>query len=538
MASHLRLKKHKLKSDKQVKRSLDPKKCFVPFILILIIGLTIISSLIQLGYDNYFPFSDDSEHLFRSFDLFDSIVAFSPNDIRSTLTRYSYYPPLVYWVSLFFYGLFGKSYQSALAVNWVFLIILVISVYRIGFRLADKKVGLLSAFLATMYPGVFGLFRTYMLDFALCSTVAMSTALLLETDSFENKGVTYLWGISLGVGLLTKGTFLIFLCAPTILITFASYRKIRLKNDKIQSLSRLLYLLIGPITVGMAIACIWYIPNFDNLHAGSELVAKEGPELTPYPVFSLHSITYYLRIFINSQASFVFFLYLVLGFVYVLKKSNNNRLFLAASFFAPISIFTLTQLKDPRFTMPVLVFTAVISAMPIKYINKNQNKTYFIYILISYCLINLLFISYYDPFGEIRIHSNLGPIKILSNTPNDFCGVHFKIDRKKKEEFNIISGALSNQSKLEKINRPKVGLIGKNAFPLNLEGLTLYTKLNNFDVRFISLAVSPEFFLHEIEALDFLLSAWDLNFTYGNFKEGLVSSGMIKSIGSKDTVYV
>jgi 4-amino-4-deoxy-L-arabinose transferase-like glycosyltransferase len=173
-----------------------------------------------------------------------------------------YYPPLFPLSAVPLYRLFGVSSTVAGMVNAGYMLILLFSVYAIGQRLYNVKVGLLSAFLISMFPFLFCMAHYTYLDYALTAWIALGAALLLATDGFRRAGYSALFGIALGLGMLTKWTPILFLAGPLALVALRG----ELLADGRRGLREMRLPWregLAGILVGLGVTWLWYTPNAD-----------------------------------------------------------------------------------------------------------------------------------------------------------------------------------------------------------------------------------------------------------------------------------
>ncbi len=124
-------------------------------------------------------------------------------------------PPLYQILTVPFVFLFGRSEDAALSVNFLFLTILMVSTYNIGRIAISGQAGLLAAFLVASYPPVAGLSRIYLPHFATPACVALSLWLLLALLHQRSAKGAWLFGASLGFGLLVHPSFAYTMAVPT-----------------------------------------------------------------------------------------------------------------------------------------------------------------------------------------------------------------------------------------------------------------------------------------------------------------------------------
>ncbi len=197
----------------------------------------------------------------------------SLHSLFTALTWSDYYPPLVHLTVAGFYQLFGVSMDVAAMANSLYLALLLLAVYGIGERLAGPWVGLLSAFLVSLLPMVFAMSRYLYLDFALTAMVATNVCLLLRSDRFQRRGYALLYGLSLGLGLLVKWTFVVFVAGPLLVALLrrdtlaaawqAARRALTLRDGGFSSAKRLGVAAL----LGLAVTALWFVPNVQTTAA-------------------------------------------------------------------------------------------------------------------------------------------------------------------------------------------------------------------------------------------------------------------------------
>ncbi|MFQ5886308.1 MAG: glycosyltransferase family 39 protein, partial [Anaerolineae bacterium] len=156
----------------------------------------------------------------------------------------------------------------ALMGNMLYLFVLLFSVYGIGRKMYGRGVGLLAAFAVSTYPILFNLSRTAYPDFALTAMVALSISLLTRADGFRNRTYSLLWGLSLGLGLLTKWPFLAFVGGPAIYLFLRSGVLLEMRPNLKRKASGLPGLIRSPWFHGIWAAFltfVWFLPNRDHL---------------------------------------------------------------------------------------------------------------------------------------------------------------------------------------------------------------------------------------------------------------------------------
>ena len=178
------------------------------------------------------------------------------------------YPPLFHISAVPFQMVFGMSEDVAVMVNAFYMAVLLLAVYGIGRKLYDGSAGLLASVLLSLFPMAFSMPRYFFVDYALMSSVTLSIYLLLLTNGFQSKRYSFLFGISFGLGMLIKWSFIVFLLAPLCFVVLKS-PVIKDIRQKLRA-PRLNWRWLSISTViGLLLTLLWYLPNKGEV---SELV--------------------------------------------------------------------------------------------------------------------------------------------------------------------------------------------------------------------------------------------------------------------------
>jgi hypothetical protein len=125
-------------------------------------------------------------------------------------------PPLYQLLTIPFIYILGRSADAALSVNILFGVILLLSTYGIGKLILNGWAGLLAALLLATYPPIVNLSKVYRPDFATAAWVALSLWLLLLLLKTRSVRVAWLFGATLGLGMLIRHFFALHLFVPTV----------------------------------------------------------------------------------------------------------------------------------------------------------------------------------------------------------------------------------------------------------------------------------------------------------------------------------
>ena len=191
-------------------------------IFLFLIFLYGINNFLLIKKQYTFPlYPDEAWHLSTTLRYYEILKEFSLNIFYRLLEVDSLYPPLYFISGASLALVTGFSRLNVVMINIFFFLIMLISTYLIGKKISNNKyTGLFAAFILSMFPMIFGMSRWFMLDFALTAMVALSICCLIHTDEFTNRKMSLLFGVSLGLVLLTKWTAPIFIIGPFLYVLF------------------------------------------------------------------------------------------------------------------------------------------------------------------------------------------------------------------------------------------------------------------------------------------------------------------------------
>ncbi|MEE8425111.1 MAG: glycosyltransferase family 39 protein, partial [Elusimicrobiota bacterium] len=94
--------------------------------------------------------------------------------------------------------------ESALWINWFYMIVLCAALWGLGLRLAGPWAGLGAAVLFTCAPEVQWLYRENLLDLGLTAWVTAAYWALIDSEKFERKRSSIAFGAFFGIAMMTK----------------------------------------------------------------------------------------------------------------------------------------------------------------------------------------------------------------------------------------------------------------------------------------------------------------------------------------------
>ncbi|MBU1044834.1 MAG: glycosyltransferase family 39 protein [Candidatus Omnitrophica bacterium] len=340
------------------------------------------------------------------------------------------YPPLFYMSAYLINLLLGSFLLNAvLLTNTFYMIILLLSVYFIANRI-NPIAAIISAFVCSMYPIVFIASRHFSLELAIASIAALSVLLLIKTDCFLDRKNSFYLGVCLGLGMLIKQTFIIYVGGPLIFYVWTSLiaeQPVSAKNKKKVNIT--LCLLIGVL-----ISLIFYYNKavyFNILNRAGFIGAVNSANL-----FSLEHITYYFRIL--PQTIGYFFLLVLVGCLFYLRNIKAEiRTVLGLWLLVPLVFFTFVKLKYGEYTIAYLPALSLISGIVISQISKKTIRVLVIasmiligglnYYLLSFNIVSNFYSTYYLPVPDVELAYSETTIKTPDKLLEDIAFSNSKI---------------------------------------------------------------------------------------------------------------
>jgi hypothetical protein len=311
-----------------------------------------------LAVDTRVPDFDSGKHIVLAFTYHDLI---DRGDWTAPFDTFHVYPPLVHLVGAAATFIGGINVVSpVMAQNVVFVPLLALGCYGAGKVAFDRRVGAFAALFALGTPMVISQFHVFMLDAPMAALVAVSVWLVLASERFARTGYSLAAGAVMGLGLMTKNTFVLFV-AGLILVALIRGGWRNWRN----------VLLVAGMAA--AIAVPWHLAHADELsgftqgatgsNAGSYWYGKIA-----YPErWSVQDFAWYGWNLINNQLYLPLTLVFITGLVVALARWARTRRAdgympeLIAGGFGGYFLVTLISLNDPRYTLGCLVYISVIA---------------------------------------------------------------------------------------------------------------------------------------------------------------------------------
>jgi 4-amino-4-deoxy-L-arabinose transferase-like glycosyltransferase len=327
------------------------------------------STIIWTLRDRTPPPWDPSDHLSAAYDYY---ALLSRLDLRAFAREFfqaqHYYAPMVHLISATVFLVLGASRLTGIVVNLISLAALMWAISWMARTLYGQTDKLLTSgsgaptpqiALTVLPPLVCAcyhfnawLMHDAFLDFPLVAAVAVSFALLIRAGDFKDRQAALIFGISVGIGLLVKQTFVFFFVLPALYVSL----RVLLGRDR-----RAIANLALAAVVGLATAALWYAPHFRDViavfHQNQQAAIDEGEA----PLFSFESNFFYIHALISMQMQLPLGALFVGGVLYSLARCRRESILLYLWLISGIGVFALVANKDVRYTVPVLPAAALLS---------------------------------------------------------------------------------------------------------------------------------------------------------------------------------
>lgn len=204
--------------------------------LVLVMLVNLGSNLYWLDQNVVQIGRDASGHLERTAQIATLLETITPQTLFQALTFTDYRPPALYLAAQPFYGLLGRTMDSAQLTN----VLLMTAILALTYLLANQVVSPVAALLATavtaFLPILMGMSRLYYTENFLTTVLLLNLLALVKSGGFQRRGWALVWGITLGLALLVKWTAPIYIVLPTLFVLRDAIRTL-VENVKAKWLS-------------------------------------------------------------------------------------------------------------------------------------------------------------------------------------------------------------------------------------------------------------------------------------------------------------
>jgi 4-amino-4-deoxy-L-arabinose transferase-like glycosyltransferase len=273
------------------------------------------------------------------------------------------YPPLFLFLASWLLFVGHLSVQWMVLANVPFMVLLALSVFGLG-REIDRSRGdsaLLAVALLFFYPIVFGLSRSFMVDFAALACIALSAYLLLRTEEFRRPGFAALFGLSLGVGALIKQSVPMALIPPTVYVIARVIIRTARGDLTPWELCRRAGFFLEAAGAALLGAGWWYALHADAIPA---MLAVTRTNTLGLATFEPRSILWLARSLTFCQMGWVFCGLFAVGLVLFWRRIDKwNAGFLLTWILGVYLVAIIVPHKSDRQYIAILIPASLVSAI-------------------------------------------------------------------------------------------------------------------------------------------------------------------------------
>ena len=235
--------------------------------------------------------------------------------------------------------------DSAQFANIPATAILMAATYGIGKHLLTPNAAAIAATLTAFYPMLLWLSRETVIDYWLTAIVALAIWVLIESDGFSKPRMSLLFGAICGLGMLTKGTFALFLVLPALWFARRNWKQALPSGG-----------------IAAVIAAYWYLPQAGALPQLLR-INRAGGIAEGDPVrLSWQALVFYVRALEGYQLFLPLFVLFVAGAAWLAWNFKPAWWPILLWILGGWGGLLLFQNKDPRYTVALLPAVALISA--------------------------------------------------------------------------------------------------------------------------------------------------------------------------------
>jgi hypothetical protein len=352
----------------------------------LAVVVFVLMSFWWLTQDNRIPLWDAGNHM--NIAYIDSLTL-RQGHLSAPFTTYFQYPPLLHLVGAIAILLVGLHPMAlVMTSNLVFVPLLAFGCYGVGKLAGGPRAGLLAGLFGLGTPMFVSMIHDFYVDTPQASMVAVSLWATLASDRFERRGIAVLAGAVCGLALLTKETSIVFLSGAVIAVIIRGGWRNPVG-------------LFGFFAAFGVVAGPWYIYHEHDLIQTFTSIAQlyVSPVQSP-PRWSLANFGWYFWNLVNEQALLPLTVLFVIGVVMAIRRCIKDRLgsasvlpeILAGLLVSYLGMTYLTH-KDPRYTLPGLVYVAVLGTFWIAQISRPRVRVAVTTAFVAIAVINFVGMS-------------------------------------------------------------------------------------------------------------------------------------------------
>lgn len=276
-----------------------------------------------------------------------------------------------------FFKFFGLKISSAMISLNLCWFIIALSIYGIGKEIIDDKIGKLAGFLAFFFFGLYQfttfLTHNFLVEFYLVTSVTVLYYFVMLFYRTKSIKYSYFIGMSVGLGLLIKVTFIAFLL-PLLFLLYSVFKNSDSQRVFIRNV-------VPIITIPIILAGPYYAYNLKYIIKTTEFLSSYNlANLYGFgEIFNVSTIlSYWKGIFIDPITLPITLISLVVFMLFLKKLFNATSkhkfcfVVLFTWFIVPVMLSTFGTIKDSRYLYPALVPLFLTAGVGISYLIKKN----------------------------------------------------------------------------------------------------------------------------------------------------------------------
>jgi len=294
--------------------------------------------------------------------------------------------------------------DTAVYHNFIFLIILIFSTYKIGVMIKNRYVGILAAFYMLMCPGTFGYLRIYFTSLANTAFVSLGIYALLSSNYFRNTKKVILWTLS--CIMLLKLKFekpAAFLLVPTLIYLWQSFAHNRKDPAHIKVyyrnalISLTLFLALFFLLFGFNVVALRVNYYLDGVSGVSHAMMAGQNKI------DIGSLLIYFKELFNIQLSTPGFFFFAVSLPFFLRSKSEYKAIIISWFLFPYVFHSLyyyiSGIRAAYYTASCLPAIALITSCGMYKILLSLSRRLRLVslaIFVSLFLMNYMYMSHFN----------------------------------------------------------------------------------------------------------------------------------------------
>lgn len=365
--------------------------------LLVLIFLYWLTILIWRSIETRPPHWDMARHLLTAENYL--AEARAHNTINFFLA-YFYYPPGLYWYTAGWMFIFGNGLFSAVSSNLLWVALLAASLYGIGRDLKRPRAGLFAGIFCLTLPLFSSVIKDFQIDAPLMALVAINLYALLRTRYFASSMWSVIYGVTLGLGMLVKWTFVGFALWPLAVVLVVAFQTTPWKHV-IKNLAL-------AIIVGYSLAVPWYARNVDAIRLdfaanGTAAGVREGDPA----VASVTGLLWYPLALLNYYWHLPWLVIQIGSLISIWRHKlyqDSAVLTILASSLGGLLTFVALRNKDARYILPVFVGFSLLAGLFLDKLYTRHRVGALV--LVAACGVSFLLTSFGPAWPPIAIGAN------------------------------------------------------------------------------------------------------------------------------------